>query len=71
LATTTTTYTVTGMTGRHRASPVSAEVGALLGVSEVNADLATGAVTVTSAGPLETSAVRAAVREAGYELPAA
>jgi copper ion binding protein len=65
---TTATYTVQGMTCGHCVSSVSAEVGALPGVSTVEVDLATGTVTVTSERPLDTSAVRAAVDEAGYEL---
>ena len=65
---TTTTYTVQGMTCGHCVSAVSAEVGALPGVSNVEVDLATGIVRVTSEMPLETGAVRAAVDEAGYEL---
>jgi copper ion binding protein len=67
---TTTTYTVTGMTCGHCVSSVSAEVGALPGVNEVDVDLATGAVTVTSEQPLQLDAVRAAVDEAGYQLAA-
>jgi copper ion binding protein len=65
---TTTTYTVQGMTCGHCVSAVSAEVGALAGVNNVEVDLATGLVRVTSEKPLDTSAVRAAVDEAGYEL---
>ncbi|RKN23908.1 copper chaperone [Micromonospora musae] len=64
----TTTYQVQGMTCGHCVSAVSAEVGAVAGVSDVQVDLATGQVTVTSDGPLETSAVRSAVDEAGYDL---
>jgi copper chaperone len=65
---TTITYTVTGMTCSHCVSSVSAEVGALPGVSGVDVDLSTGAVTVTSEQPLDLDAVRAAVNEAGYQL---
>ncbi|MEU5562618.1 heavy-metal-associated domain-containing protein [Micromonospora musae] len=64
----TTTYQVQGMTCGHCVSAVSAEVGAVAGVSDVQVDLATGQVTVTSDGPLETSTVRSAVDEAGYDL---
>jgi copper chaperone len=64
----TTTYTVKGMTCSHCVNSVSTEVGALPGVRDVDVDLATGAVTVTSEGPLDTDAVRGAVEEAGYEL---
>ena len=63
-----TVYSVKGMTCGHCVSAVSAEIGKLDGVKGVTVDLATGAVTVTSAGPLEPAAVAAAVEEAGYEL---
>jgi copper ion binding protein len=65
---TNTTYTVSGMTCGHCVSSVTAEVGKLAGVSDIKVDLATGAVTVTSDGPLDESAVAAAVDEAGYQL---
>jgi copper chaperone len=65
---TTSTYTVKGMTCGHCVNAVSTEVGALPGVTAVEVDLATGAVTVTSEQPVETGSVRAAVDEAGYEL---
>ncbi|TDC27890.1 copper chaperone [Micromonospora sp. 15K316] len=64
----TTTYQVQGMTCGHCVSAVSAEVGAVAGVSDVQVDLATGRVTVTSDSPLDTSTVRSAVDEAGYDL---
>jgi copper chaperone len=47
---------------------VTGELSALPGVADVNIDLGTGAVTVTSDAPLADDAVRAAVDEAGYEL---
>jgi copper chaperone CopZ len=37
-------------------------------VSAVDVQLESGAVTVTSAGPLDPTAVRSAVEEAGYKL---
>jgi copper ion binding protein len=67
-AMTTTTYTVTGMTCGHCVNAVSSEVGRLAGVTGVQVDLTTGAVTVTSAAPLDDAAVAAAVDEAGYQL---
>ncbi|RKR89464.1 copper ion binding protein [Micromonospora pisi] len=63
-----TTYQVTGMTCGHCVASVQNEVGALPGVQEVRVDLATGAVTVSSEQPLDETAVRAAVDEAGYNL---
>jgi copper chaperone len=65
---TTTQYTVKGMTCGHCVSAVSAEVGRLDGVTDVQVDLASGLVTVTSTAPLEETAVREAVDEAGYEI---
>jgi copper ion binding protein len=64
----TSTYQVQGMTCGHCVSAVSSEIGALEGVREVQVDLTTGQVTVTSEAPVATDAVRAAVDEAGYEL---
>src|SRR4051794_16127619 len=62
------TYTVTGMTCGHCVSSVSAEVGRVEGVTSVDVDLSSGAVTVSSDKPLELDTVRAAVEEAGYQL---
>lgn len=64
----TTTYHVTGMTCGHCVSAVTAELTALPGVRDVTAELETGAVTVTSDGPLPIDRVRNAVDEAGYQL---
>ncbi|MCF3100373.1 heavy-metal-associated domain-containing protein [Streptomyces roseoverticillatus] len=64
----TTVYRVTGMTCGHCEGSVSQEVSGLAGVTSVKAVAATGLVTVTSTGPLDDEAVRAAVDEAGYEL---
>jgi copper chaperone len=64
----TTTYRVTGMTCEHCVHSVSSEIGQLPGVTGVRVDLASGAVEVTSERPLDQTAVRAAVDEAGYEL---
>lgn len=65
---TTTTYAVTGMSCQHCVDAVTAEVGRISGVEQVQVDLPTGAVTVTSALPLELEAVRNALDEAGYVL---
>lgn len=67
---TSTTYRVEGMTCDHCVRAVRTEVAALEGVAEVEVDLATGEVAVTSDAPLDLAAVRAAVDEAGYELVA-
>lgn len=65
---TTSTYTVTGMTCGHCVSSVTEEVQEIPGVQDVAVDLETGAVTITSAEALDAEAVRAAVEEAGYQL---
>ena len=62
------TFTVTGMTCGHCVASVTEEVSELEGVENVDVDLATGSVTVTSSTPLDDDAVRAAVEEAGYQL---
>ena len=64
----TSTYTVSGMTCAHCVSAVTSELSAIDGVGDVQVDLGSGAVTVTSDAPLSDEAVRAAVDEAGYEL---
>jgi copper chaperone len=62
------TYTVTGMTCGHCASSVTEEVSQIDGVQDVQVDLATGQVTVTSDRDLGEDEVRSAVTEAGYQL---
>ena len=66
--TTTTTFTVTGMTCGHCVAAVTEEVAKLDNVSGVDIDLATGAVHVQSEGPVDPAAFAAAVDEAGYEV---
>ena len=62
------TFTVQGMTCGHCVASVTEEVQEIPGVERVDVVLETGAVTVTSSEPLDDSAVRAAVEEAGYQL---
>ena len=62
------TYTVSGMTCAHCVMSVTEEITAIDGVTDVAVDLPTGAVDVTSEGPLDAAQVRAAVEEAGYAL---
>ena len=62
------TFTVTGMTCGHCVASVTEEITEIDGVTDVAVDLPTGAVTVTSTHPLDEADVRAAVKEAGYEL---
>jgi copper chaperone len=64
----TTRYAVKGMTCGHCVSAVSAEISRIDGVTGVDVDLATGAVTVTSTATLVDKAVLDAVDEAGYEV---
>jgi copper chaperone len=64
----TATYTVTGMTCGHCVSAVTEEVSQVPGVTAVDVDLESGGLTVTSDAPVDESAVRAAVEEAGYEV---
>ncbi|GDY28377.1 heavy-metal-associated domain-containing protein [Gandjariella thermophila] len=62
------TYTVTGMTCHHCVASVTEEISEISGVRQVDVDLASGLVTVTSDEALDPALVRAAVTEAGYEL---
>jgi copper chaperone CopZ len=64
----TTTYTVSGMSCGHCEKSVSTELSAIPGVTEVAADAKAGTVTVSSEAPLSLALIRAAVDEAGYEL---
>jgi len=64
----TSTYSVNGMTCGHCISAVTDELSRLPGVHDVQVELTTGAVTVTSDGPLPIDEIRMAVDEAGYEL---
>jgi copper chaperone len=64
----TTTVTVAGMSCGHCASSVQDEVGQIPGVTAVDVDLTSGTVTIDSESPVEGSAVRNAVEEAGYRL---
>ena len=73
-ATTTAIYIVSGMTCGHCVTAVTQEVTALDGVSAVEVDLVPGGdsrVAVSGTAPLAEEAVRAAVREAGYDLAGA
>ena len=68
---TTEVFRVSGMTCDHCVAAVTEELSALPGVAGVRIDLVPGdvsEVSVDSAQPLDSAAVRAAVDEAGYEL---
>ena len=62
------TFTVQGMTCGHCVASVTEEVQEIAGVEHVDVVLETGVVTVKSAQPLDDTAVRAAVEEAGYRV---
>ena len=61
-------YTVSGMTCAHCVASVTEELTELSGVRNVDVELATGAVTVTSDRELGVDEVAKAVAEAGYQL---
>ena len=63
-----TVLTVTGMTCSHCERAVTEELSMMDGVQSVEVDLASGIVTVTSAGPLDRGDLREAIAEAGYQL---
>ena len=69
--TSTASYTVVGMTCGHCVSAVTEEVSQVPGVTGVDVDLASGALTVTGETAVDGGAVRAAVEEAGYEVAGA
>ncbi len=62
------TITVVGMSCEHCVDAIRAEIGRIDGVRDVDVDLGSGAVTVTSDNPVEDATLRDAVEEAGYEL---
>jgi copper chaperone len=63
-----TTYAVTGMTCEHCVSSVREELGELPGVRQIDVDLGTGNVQVTSERVLDPGQVEQAIRTAGYQL---
>jgi len=68
---TTSTFSVAGMTCGHCVSAVTSELKQLDGVTDVSIDLVAGgvsSVTVSSEDTLDSEQVAAAVDEAGYEV---
>ena len=63
-----TVITVTGMTCGHCVSSVRTEISKLPGVTDVDVDLESGAVTITAEPMPDTAVLSAAVDEAGYQL---
>ena len=68
MTSTTSTWTVTGMTCGHCVASVTEEVMELPGVETVDVVLDSGQVSVTSKQPLARDQVETAVTEAGYQL---
>ena len=64
----TTTVTVTGMTCGHCATSVREEIGEIAGVRAVDVDVDSGVVTIDSDAPVDATAIKDAVEEAGYRL---
>ncbi|MBC9723891.1 heavy-metal-associated domain-containing protein [Streptomyces sp. TRM68367] len=62
----TTEYSVSGMTCSHCENAVKEEVSTLETVVDVQVDVSTGRVTVTSTTSLDDTRVREAIDEAGY-----
>ncbi|MEO8363318.1 MAG: heavy metal-associated domain-containing protein [Ilumatobacteraceae bacterium] len=62
------TFAVTGMTCGHCVASVTREVSKLDGVTKVDVNLLTGAVTVESKQSLSPSAFADAITEAGYAV---
>lgn len=67
---TTQTFNVVGMTCGHCVATVTAEVSKLAGVTQVDIDLETGAVTVESQQPVDPTVFAAAIDEAGFAVSA-
>lgn len=68
-----TTVQISGMTCEHCVKAVSAELGAIDGVSSVTVDLVPDGISsahVTSADAISHDDIAAAIDEAGYELVA-
>ena len=63
-----TTIKVSGMTCGHCVSAVTMELSLLPSVTEVDVDLESGQVTITSDTALELAQLATAIDEAGYEL---
>ncbi|GHF08775.1 hypothetical protein GCM10017786_48240 [Amycolatopsis deserti] len=61
-------YTVQGMTCSGCMNKVTNAVAGVAGVTDVDVDIATGEVTVTSDALVDDQQVRAAITGAGYQL---
>ncbi|MFF0390221.1 heavy-metal-associated domain-containing protein [Kitasatospora sp. NPDC004615] len=65
---TTTVFTVEGMSCGHCERTVTAELTALPGITDVTVDTRAGQVTIESAQPLDDDQVRSAVTGSGFIL---
>lgn len=65
---TTTTFTVTGMSCGHCVAAVTEVVSQLGHVDHVGVDLTTGSVTVLSDGPIDPLAFATAIDLAGFQV---
>jgi copper chaperone CopZ len=63
-----TTINVSGMTCGHCVSAVTMELSLLPSVTEVEVDLESGQVTISSDAALDQAQLATAIDEAGYEL---
>ena len=63
-----TTINVSGMTCGHCVSAVTMELSLIPSVTEVEVDLESGQVTITSDAALEQAQLATAIDDAGYEL---
>jgi copper chaperone CopZ len=63
-----TTINVSGMTCGHCISAVTMELSLLASVTEVEVDLESGQVTISSDSALAADQIATAIDEAGYEL---
>ncbi|MDA8369961.1 MAG: heavy-metal-associated domain-containing protein [Nocardiopsaceae bacterium] len=64
------TYFVSGMTCGGCAGKVTDQVERVPGVVDVDVDIATGGLTLTTERPVSDEAVQQAVEQAGYRLAA-
>ncbi|MEV0582574.1 heavy metal-associated domain-containing protein [Nonomuraea sp. NPDC050310] len=64
---TTATYKVTGMTCNGCATKVKNQITTVAGVSNVDIELATGHVTVTTDSTVDNAVIVDAIEETGYE----
>lgn len=62
------TYNVSGMTCGGCAGKVTDQVEQIPGVLDVDVDLASGAITLTSKTDISDASVKQAVEKAGYKL---